>query len=66
MSPAIAMQSVSHGHRRCRFITFHVSRSSREMYCGHARLCVCLSTAACTHYCIDPGVTWGYVVQDAP
>jgi len=28
------------------------------MYCGHARLCVCLSTAACLHYCTDPDVTW--------
>jgi len=24
-------------------ITFRVSRTPREMYCGHARLCVCLS-----------------------
>jgi len=23
-------------------ITFRVSRRRREMYCGHARLCVCL------------------------
>jgi len=33
------------------------------MYCGHARLCVCLSVclsaAACLHYCTDPDVTWG-------
>jgi len=33
------------------------------MYCGHARLCVCvsvcLSTAACPHYCTDLDVTWG-------
>jgi len=33
------------------------------MYCGHARLCVCvsvcLSAAACPHYCTDPDVTWG-------
>ena len=33
------------------------------MYCGHARLCVCLSVrlsaAACPHYCTDPDVTWG-------
>jgi len=33
------------------------------MYCGHARLCVCvsvcLSTAACPRYCTDPDVTWG-------
>jgi len=33
------------------------------MYCGHARLCVCvsvcLSAATCLHYCTDPDVTWG-------
>jgi len=29
------------------------------MYCGHPRLCVCLSVAACLHYCTDPDVTWG-------
>jgi len=33
------------------------------MYRGHARLCVyvsvCLSAAACLHYCTDPDVTWG-------
>jgi len=28
-------------------------------------LCVCLSAAACPHYCTDPDVTWG-VVRDAP
>ena len=43
-------------------ITFCVSRRPREMYCGHARLCVslsvCLSAAACLHYCMDPDVTW--------
>ena len=41
------------------FITLRVSRRRCEMYCGHARLCVCLSTAACLHYCMDPDVTWG-------
>jgi len=46
-------------------ITFRVSRRRREMYCGHARLCVCLSEAACLHYCTDPDVTRG-VVGDAP
>ena len=44
-------------------ITFRVSRRRREMYCAHARLCVCLcvclSAAACLHYCTDPDVTWG-------
>jgi len=43
-------------------ITFRVSRSRREMYIGHARLCVCLlSIAAFPHYCMDPDVTWGMV-----
>jgi len=41
-------------------ITFCVSCRPREMYCGHARLClsVCLSAATCLRYCTDPGVTW--------
>jgi len=45
-------------------VTFRVSRRRREIYCGHARLCVCLSVsvclsaAACLHYCTDPDVTW--------
>jgi len=51
--------------RECVIITFHVSRRRREMYCAHARLCVCLSAAACLHYCRDPDVAWG-VVGDAP
>ena len=37
-----------------RFITFRMSRRRREMYCGHPRLCVCLSAAACLHYCQIP------------
>jgi len=41
------------------YITLRESRRPREMYCGHARLCVCLSAAACPHYCTDPDVTWG-------
>jgi len=44
-------------------ITFRVSRRRCEMYCGYPRLCVCLSVclsaAACLHYCTDPDVTWG-------
>ena len=49
----------------CMVITFCVSRRRRKMYCGHARLCVCLSVclcvsaAVCSHYCTDPDVTWG-------
>jgi len=30
-------------------ITFRVSRRRREMYCGHARLCVCLSVCPRPH-----------------
>jgi len=43
-------------------ITFLVSRKRREMYCGHVRLCVCMSVClcavACPHYCTEPDVTW--------
>jgi len=53
-------------------ITFCVSRRRRKMYCGHARLSVCVSVClsvsvrgACPHYYTDPDVTWG-VVGDAP
>ena len=39
----------------------------REMYTDHARLSVYvsvyLSAAACQHYCTDPDVTWGMVLQ---
>jgi len=37
----------------------------REMYSGHAGLSVCLSAAACRHYCTDPDVSWG-MVEGAP
>jgi len=46
-------------------ITFCVSRRRRKMYCGHARLCVCVCLSVCLsaavrpHYCTDPDVTWG-------
>jgi len=40
--------------------TFRTCRRRHEMYqCGHARLSVSLSMAACLHYCMDPDVTWG-------
>ena len=43
-------------------ITFRMSRRRREMYTGHARLCVCRSVAACPRsYCTDSDVTWGIV-----
>jgi len=29
------------------FVTFRVSRRRREMYCGHARLCVCVCLSVC-------------------
>jgi len=41
-----------------------VSRRRREMYCGHTRLCVCLSVCVSVcprphaHYCTDQDVTW--------
>ena len=50
-------------------VTFCVSRRRRKMYCGHARLFVCVSLCVCLsvclsaavrpHYCTDPDVTWG-------
>ena len=45
--------------KRSTVITFCVSRRRRKMYCGHARLCVCLSAAVRPHYCTDPDVAWG-------
>ena len=50
-----------------RVVAFCVSRRRREMYCGHALLCVCLSVcvsvclsaAVHPHYCTDQDVTWG-------
>jgi len=42
------------------FITFRVSRRPREMYCGHARLCVCVSVRGrMPTLLLDPDVTWG-------
>jgi len=46
--------------------TFCVSRRRCKMYCGHPRLCVCLSVclyvcqsaAVRPHYCTDLDVTW--------
>ena len=40
-------------------ITFCLSRRRRKMYCGHARLCVCLPAAVRPHCCTDPDVIWG-------
>ena len=45
-------------HSELRLVTFCVSRRRRKMYCGHARLCVCLSAVVGPHYCTDPNVTW--------
>jgi len=36
----LVMVRDQHTHR---LVTFRVSRRRRKMYCGHARLCVCLS-----------------------
>jgi len=43
-------------------ITFRVSRRLREMYCGHAQLCVCLPVClflSLSYYCTDMDATWG-------
>ena len=44
-------------------ITFRVSCRRCKMYCGHARLSVCLSVclsaAACIHYCTDSDALLG-------
>jgi len=37
-------------------VTCPVSRRRRDMYCGHPRLCDCLSAAAFLHYWTDPDV----------
>jgi len=46
-----------------KFVTFRVSRRRREMYIGHARLCVCvcLPLATFPHYYTDADVAWGMV-----
>jgi len=49
-----------------------VSRKRREMYCGHPRLCVCLSVCLCDRlrpHAYTIARTWmllGGVVGDAP
>ena len=47
-------------HRRYVFVvTFRMSRRRREMYIGHACLCVCPRPHAHTTVRTDPDVTWG-------
>ena len=36
-----------------RWITFRLSRRPREMYCGHARLCVCVCVCVCLSVCLS-------------
>jgi len=36
-----------------------VRRSRGELYIGQGRLCVRLSLAAFSRYCMDPDVSWG-------
>jgi len=38
-------------------ITFRVSRTDNAKCIVITRVCVCLSTTACPHYCMDPDVT---------
>jgi len=48
-------------------VTFCVSRRRRKMYCGHARLCVCVSVCGCTPTLLHgPGCNLGGVVEAAP
>ena len=46
---------------------WHQSQTARNVLRSRASVCltVCLSAAACPHYCTDPGVTWGSG-RDAP
>ena len=59
------MQNVSEYMLVLALVTFRVSRTRREMYCGHPHLSVCLSAAVRPHCCTNPDVTCG-VVGDAP
>ena len=47
--------------KRRDIITFRVSRRPREMYCGHARLCVCLCVCPRPHATLldGPGCNLG-------
>jgi len=66
--PSFEAQAIMLAATAAAVITFRVSRRPLEMYCGHPRLCVwrtdtqtvfvCLSAAACLHYCTDSDVTW--------
>ena len=38
--------------RLASFVTFRVSRRRREMYCGHARICVCVSVCVFVRSCM--------------
>jgi len=44
-----ALSRRSFDDHSCSLVTFHVSRRRRETYCGHARLCVCLSVCPRPH-----------------
>ena len=71
LSFTLCVSTIFTAQRICKawyIITFCVSRRRRKMYCGHARLCVCLSVCVSVclsaairpHYCTDPDVTWGH------
>jgi len=47
-------------------ITFRVSRRQREMYCGNARLSVCLSVCPRPHAHTTARTVTGGMVGDAP
>jgi len=49
----VVNQQLTQPHRYS-VITFRVSRRRRKMYCGHARLCVCLSAYHHAKFHLDP------------
>jgi len=57
------MHTINMGLATC-LITFRVSRIDDAKCILVTRVCVsvclCLSVAACPHYCTDPDVTWKY------
>ena len=67
-SPSVANYAAALRVCRQPVITFHVSRRRREMYSGHARLCVCVSNCPRPH-AHTTARTWmllGGMVGDAP
>ena len=59
---ALVLKGVGQSLGTMTVITFCVSRRRRKMYCGHARLCVCLSVRGHTPTLLHgPGCNLGMV-----